>query len=112
MTFSSQRSKYDQDEGVGGPSLNTLNEDPGAKLRKTFNLEDFKSEFRLIKVLFFSFKSQIYTVSCYCERGALGFKKENSITCINCLVKKFSTNLDCLDCLRSRDADANYSLQA
>ena len=29
--------------GVGWPSLKTLNEGPGAKSQKTFNLEDFKS---------------------------------------------------------------------
>ena len=104
MIFSSEPDKVDQDQEVGWSSLKTSNEGPGVKSQKKKKekkkkksiLRISKAGFGPTKVLFYSFKSQNF----------YGFILRSPWFC------KGKFNRFLLECLRSHDADANYSIQA
>ena len=96
MTFPSELSKDDQEQWVGRSSLKDPQWGSWDKIAKKYSiLKISKAEFGLIKVLFYHFILLSRIIFMVLFWRALGFEKENSIKCIDSLVKMFSTNLDC-----------------
>ena len=96
MTFSCELRKDDQEQWVGWSPLKDPQWGSWDETAKKYSiLKISEAEFGLIKVLFYHFILLSRIIFMVLLWRALGFEKENSIKCIDYLVKMFSTNLDC-----------------